>query len=32
MPAGSVRHVTLTRAPPEFDGAALLLRFVVDVD
>ncbi|KVA06706.1 hypothetical protein WI41_16090 [Burkholderia latens] len=32
MPADPVRHVTLTDAPPEFDGAALQMRFVVDVD
>ncbi|QTD94489.1 DUF1488 domain-containing protein [Burkholderia anthina] len=32
MPADSSRHVKLTDAPPEFDGAALQLRFVVDVD
>ncbi|HDR8858667.1 DUF1488 domain-containing protein [Burkholderia territorii] len=32
MPADSIRHVTLTDAPPEFDGAALQMRFVVDVD
>ncbi|WP_322025162.1 DUF1488 domain-containing protein [Burkholderia sp. BCC1977] len=31
MPADS-RRVTLTDAPPAFDGAALQLRFVVDVD
>ncbi|MBJ9591327.1 DUF1488 domain-containing protein [Burkholderia seminalis] len=32
MPADSARHVTLTAAPPVFDGAALQLRFVVEVD
>jgi len=34
MPAdsGSPRAVTLTDEPPTFDGAALQLRFVVDVD
>lgn len=32
MPAGPVRHVTLTDAPPEFDGATLQMRFVVEVD
>ncbi|KVG10925.1 hypothetical protein WJ24_10670 [Burkholderia vietnamiensis] len=30
--ASSERRVTLTDAPPEFDGAALQLRFVIDVD
>ncbi|MDR0242238.1 MAG: DUF1488 domain-containing protein [Burkholderia sp.] len=32
MPADSPRRVTLTDAPPEFDGATLQLRFTVDVD
>lgn len=32
MPADPVRHVTLVDQPPEFDGAALQMRFVVDVD
>lgn len=32
MPADSVHHVTLTDAPPEFDGAVLQMRFVVEVD
>ncbi|MBE0631214.1 MAG: DUF1488 domain-containing protein, partial [Burkholderia vietnamiensis] len=30
--ASSECRVTLTDAPPEFDGAALQLRFVIDVD
>ncbi|VWC73437.1 periplasmic protein [Burkholderia lata] len=32
MPADSTRRVTLVDEPPVFDGAALQLRFVVDVD
>ncbi|RKU00213.1 DUF1488 domain-containing protein [Burkholderia sp. Nafp2/4-1b] len=32
MPVEPVRHVTLTDDPPVFDGAALQMRFVVDVD
>ncbi|QTO24018.1 DUF1488 domain-containing protein [Burkholderia seminalis] len=32
MPADSARQVTLTAVPPVFDGAALQLRFVVEVD
>ncbi|KAG8152432.1 DUF1488 domain-containing protein [Burkholderia catarinensis] len=32
MPTDSARRVTLTDAPPVFDGAALQLCFVVDVD
>ncbi|MBN3837310.1 DUF1488 domain-containing protein [Burkholderia sp. Ac-20344] len=32
MPSGSARRVTLVDVPPVFDGAALQLRFVVDVD
>ncbi|WP_175687185.1 DUF1488 domain-containing protein [Burkholderia anthina] len=32
MPDDSIRRVTLSADPPEFDGAALQLRFVVDVD
>ncbi|MDN7933369.1 DUF1488 domain-containing protein [Burkholderia metallica] len=32
MPADSPRRVTLTDEPPVFDGAALQLRFVIDVD
>ncbi|WP_175874091.1 DUF1488 domain-containing protein [Burkholderia sp. BCC0397] len=32
MPADSTRPVTLTDAPPTFDGAVLQLRFIVDVD
>ncbi|AXF25622.1 DUF1488 domain-containing protein [Burkholderia pyrrocinia] len=32
MPADSTRRVTLADVPPEFDGAALQLRFTVDVD
>ncbi|KVL23274.1 DUF1488 domain-containing protein [Burkholderia sp. MSMB1826] len=31
MPADSARPVTLADEPPAFDGAALQLRFVVDV-
>lgn len=32
MATESVRRVTLADAPPQFDGAALQLRFFVDVD
>ncbi|NTZ09202.1 DUF1488 domain-containing protein [Burkholderia metallica] len=32
MPADSTRPVTLTGVPPTFDGAALQLRFIVEVD
>src|SRR5579859_4056711 len=32
MPADAARRVTLTDTPPVFDGAALQLGFVVDVD
>ncbi|NTX32397.1 DUF1488 domain-containing protein [Burkholderia pyrrocinia] len=32
MPADSARRVTLADAPPRFDGAALQLCFVADVD
>lgn len=32
MAADSARRVTLVDEPPVFDGAALQLRFVVDVD
>ncbi|HEF5870548.1 TPA: DUF1488 domain-containing protein [Burkholderia cenocepacia] len=32
MTADAPRPVTLTDEPPTFDGAALQLRFVVDVD
>ncbi|KVE29370.1 hypothetical protein WS67_05840 [Burkholderia singularis] len=32
MPAESVARVRLMGEPPEFDGAALLLRFWADVD
>lgn len=32
MAADSTRRVTLVDEPPVFDGAALQLRFVVDVD
>ena len=32
MPADAARRVTLTDTPPVFDGAALQLSFVVDVD
>ncbi|MFH5251687.1 DUF1488 domain-containing protein [Burkholderia semiarida] len=31
MPTGSPRAVTLTDEPPAFDGAALQMRFVVEV-
>ncbi|UEP32440.1 MULTISPECIES: DUF1488 domain-containing protein [unclassified Burkholderia] len=32
MPTESVHSVKLTDAPPEFDGAVLQMRFVVEVD